>query len=297
MTNNIPIIDAHHHIWRVQDGPMLSGPMQPRLFGDYTPIKRDYPMEEFREDVESSGVVNSIYVKAAWPFEKCVEEAAWVQSVFDETGWPRGIVAYADFSSEDVGSTLKQLTRFPNVKGIRQQLNWHINRPYRYVERSDLMKDPQWRRGFAKIQDHDLMFELQVFTSQMADAVEFVSAFPDVRFVLLHAGMLEDLSPEGREQWRQGLKSLAQQKNACIKLSGLGMFVHRCDPELIRYIITSCIEIFGADRCIYGSNFPIEKIWTDYRTFIKAYRAPLEHLSEKDQRAILHDNAVRIYHL
>lgn len=297
MNTPIPIIDAHHHIWRVADCPMISGPMIPRLFGDYTPIKRDYLMEEFLEDVRPSGVVNSIYVKGAWPFEKTVEEAEWVQSEFDRTGWPLGIVAYVDFASPDVATTLSRLTKVPNVKGIRQQLNWHKNPALTYTKRPDLMADAQFVSGFARMRDHDLLFELQVFSSQMKESCDFVSKFPDVSFVLLHGGMLEDLSPEGRTEWKKMIHGLAAFPNVSVKLSGLGMFVHRIDPPLIDYIISECLSAFGVERCIYGSNFPIEKIWLNYETLITAYRAPLNQLSENCQRAVLHDNAARIYKL
>lgn len=297
MRAQIPIIDAHHHIWRMADCPMISGPMVPRLFGDYTAIKRDYLMEEFLEDVRPSGVVNSIYVKGAWPFEQAVEEAEWLQSEFDRTGWPLGIVAYADFTSPDVAATLSRLATIPNVKGIRQQLNWHKNPLLTYAKRPDVMADPQFVQGFSYIQDHDLLFELQIFSSQMQDSIDFVARFPNVRFVLSHGGMLEDLSPEGRAEWKKMIHGLAALPNVSVKLSGLGMFVHRIDPALVDTVITECLAAFGVERCIYGSNFPIEKIWSDYDTLITTYRASLDHLSESDQRAILHDNAVRTYKL
>lgn len=297
MRAKTPIIDAHHHIWRTADCPMISGPMVPRLFGDYTAIKRDYLMEEFLEDVRPSDVVNSIYVKGAWPFERSVEEADWVQAEFDRTGWPLGIIAYVDFAGPDVAATLSRLAKIPNVKGIRQQLNWHENPLLTYAKRPDVMADPRFVQGFSRIQDHDLLFELQVFSSQKQDSIDFVSRFPDVRFVLSHGGMLEDLSPDGRAEWKRMIHGLAALPNVSVKLSGLGMFVHRIDPPSVDYIITECLAAFGVERCIYGSNFPIEKIWTDYDTLITTYRASLDHLSEIDQRAILHDNAVRTYNL
>jgi predicted TIM-barrel fold metal-dependent hydrolase len=92
------IVDAHHHIWRQADMPWLSGPIQPRIFGPYQPIQRDYLIDEFLEDLAGTGVVKSVYVQANWPKEKFEDEVAWVSNVADERGWPHGIVGYADIT-------------------------------------------------------------------------------------------------------------------------------------------------------------------------------------------------------
>src|SRR5690606_23020803 len=88
------IIDAHHHIWRQADLPWLLGPSQPRIFGDYEPIKRDYPIEEFLADIAGTGVEKSVYVQANWAPNWAADEAAWVQETADRTGWPHAIVGY-----------------------------------------------------------------------------------------------------------------------------------------------------------------------------------------------------------
>ena len=98
-----PVIDAHHHIWRQADLPWLMGPMVPRIFGPYEPIRRDYPIEEYLADIAGSGVVQSVYVQANWAKEHGEDEAAWVQwtAERDAAGRMR-IVAYADLMAEDV---------------------------------------------------------------------------------------------------------------------------------------------------------------------------------------------------
>ena len=97
----------------------------------------------------------------------------------------------------------------------------------------------------------------------MADAARLAADNPDIIFVLQHAGMLEDLSPEGRAAWRDGMKRLAGEQNIVSKLSGLGTFIHRNDAAHIRDVVLQTVELFGAERCLFGSNFPIEKLWTE----------------------------------
>ncbi len=223
---SVATIDAHHHIWRLNDLPWLSGPQVPRIFGPYQPICRDYPIDEFRSDIAGCDIVKSVYVQANWPAGQSYDEARWVQSVSDATGWPHGNVAHADLGDRDAGALIKRLATLPATRGIRQQLHWHENPQYRFAPRPDVADDANWRRGLAMLADHGLLFELQIFTSQMMDGARLAQAFPDTVFVLEHAGMLEDLSPRGWQLWREGMRRLAECPNVNVKLSGLGTFVH-----------------------------------------------------------------------
>ena len=110
------IIDAHHHIWRQSDLPWLQGPTQPRIFGDYDPIKRDYPIEEFLADIAGTGVEKSVYVQANWAPDRGQDEAEWVQATADRTGWPHGIVAYCDMTVADARPALDRLATMPLLR-------------------------------------------------------------------------------------------------------------------------------------------------------------------------------------
>jgi predicted TIM-barrel fold metal-dependent hydrolase len=293
----IAIVDGHHHIWRQADLPWLVGPMQPRIFGPYESIRRDYPIEEFRADIAGSDVVKSVYVQTNWAPEAYEDEAAWVQRTADRTGWPHAIVAYADFAADDVRPQLDRLSRYPLVRGARMQLHWHANPQYRFAARRDLVADPRIRRNVGCLFDYGLSFDLQVFARQMADAADLAETCPQVTFVLQHAGMLEDLSPAGRAEWRAGMVRLGACPNVVAKLSGLGTFLHRNDPAHVAYVVRETAGIFGAGRCLFGSNFPIEKLWTSYGALVEAYRDAVGHFSLKEQQAILHDTAMSVYRI
>lgn len=290
-------VDAHHHIWRQKDLPWLLGPMQPRIFGPYEPIRRDYTIAEYLADVASAGVTQSVYVQANWAKERFLDEVRYVSDAARETGWPHAIVAWADFTAADVRPQLEQLAAFPLVRGLRMQLHWHDNPQYRFASAPDLARDPALRRNIARLSEYDWAFDLQVFAPQMAGAAELADACPDVRFVLQHAGMLEDLSPAGVEAWRSSMALLAQRPNVVAKLSGLGTFLHRNDPAHIAFVVGETVRLFGAGRCMFGSNFPIEKLWTRYDALFDAYRAATQTLSAADRQAIFHDTATGIYRL
>ena len=93
------------------------------------------------------------------------------------------------------------------------------------------------------------------------------------------------------------MTALAAQPNVNVKLSGLGTFVHACRADVMAPVIRETVAMFGADRCFYGSNFPIEKLWTDYATLYRTFREAIAHLGEGEQRAILHDTAARLYRI
>lgn len=292
-----PIVDAHHHIWRQPDQPWLNGPSVPRIFGNYDAIKRDYLIDEFLADLAGTGVTKSVYVQTNWAKERAVDEVAWVQEAADATGWPHGIVGFVDFLSEDAPETMRAQAKYPRVRGARQQLHWHQNPLYRFADRPDLMNDATFRKNLARLADYGWVFELQVFAAQMADAARLARELPAVTFVLEHAGMPEDRSPAGLEKWRDGMRRLADLPNVHAKCSAMGTFVRRNDPAHVAAIIRETVAIFGAERCLWGSNFPIEKLWTSYAEVVDAARNAVSVFSPEQRRMILHDNAVKLYRL
>jgi predicted TIM-barrel fold metal-dependent hydrolase len=131
----------------------------------------------------------------------------------------------------------------------------------------------------------------------MAAAARLARDFPQATFVLLHAGMLEDTSADGRARWRTGMRALAAAPNVSVKLSGLGTFRRACSVDLWRPVIQETVEVFGPRRCMFGSNFPIEKLWTTYAEVVRVTTECLAGLSAEEQRAVLHDTADRVYGL
>jgi predicted TIM-barrel fold metal-dependent hydrolase len=291
------IVDAHHHIWRRADQPWLAGETVPRIFGAYDAIKRDYPVAEFLSDLAGTGVVKSVYVQTNWAKERAVEEVEWVQSVADQAGWPHAIVSFVDLQGDDAPRVMERQAKFRLMRGVRQQLHWHEKAQYRFAPAPGEMHTAAFRRNLARLRDHNWLFELQVFASQMADGAALAKAFPGITFVLAHAGMPEDRSPAGRAAWREGMRRLADCPNVHTKFSGLGTFIRRNDPGHIAEVVAETLDLFGAQRCVWGSNFPIEKLWTDYASIVTAFRAAIAHRPEAERRALLHDNAARLYRL
>jgi predicted TIM-barrel fold metal-dependent hydrolase len=291
------IVDAHHHIWRVDQTPWLLGPMVPRIFGDYEAIRRDYLIDEFAKDASAHGVVASIHVQANVAANAAFEEAEWTGDSGKRAGLVQAVVGYADLVRPDIADQLDGLLTLTAVQGVRQQLHWHPRPERSFAAAPDLMLRPDWQRGLRALTARGLLFELQVYPHQFEHAITLVDAFADTRFVLLHAGMLDDRRPEAVEFWQRGMARLAERPNIYVKLSGLGTFLRRCRIDEWRPVVEATVDTFGPGRAMFGSNFPIEKLWTSYTDLLAVFRACIAGYSASEQAQILHDVATHVYRL
>jgi L-fuconolactonase len=288
-------IDSHFHIWRQKDQPWLVGPMVPRIFGPYEPIRRDYPIEEFLADQKGSGVEKAVYVQTNWAKEDFEKEVAFLTDTAKASGWPHAIVGYADMTVDDVRPQIDRLKKYPLLRGVRMQLHWHETPAFRFAKSADQVIDPVVKRNVARLKDYGLSFDLQLFPTQMKDGLEFVGENPETDFILTHTGMLTDLAEPVVEEWKAGLRTLAKAPNLYAKLSGLGTFVHRNDPQVIGTVVDNAIEILGSDRLMFGSNFPIEKLWTSHAELIAAHRKAVAKHGAKAEADIFWNTAERVY--
>ncbi len=272
--------------------------MVPRIFGPYESIRRDYAAEEYIAEARECGITQSVYVQANWPLDRSLDEVRWVQDVHTATGWPSAVIGSADLFSDDAPETMRrQAASSPLVRGTRLQLHWHEREEYRFASGPDRMRDPVFRQNIAALRELGWVFELQVFPGQMADAADLVAAFPDTTFVLVHAGMLVDTEESTVREWDSGLRRLAQLDNVVVKLTGQGTFVHRVDPALIALVADRVLELFGPRRAMFGTNFPIEKLWTSMAALVDAWREALSALSPDEQSWVLADTARTVYGL
>jgi predicted TIM-barrel fold metal-dependent hydrolase len=288
-------IDSHFHIWRQKDQPWLVGPMVPRIFGPYEPIRRDYPIEEFLADQKGSGVEKAVYVQTNWAKEDFEKEVAFLTDTAKASGWPHAIVGYADMTVDDVRPQLDRLKKYPLLRGVRMQLHWHETPAFRFAKSADQVINPTVKKNIARLRDYGLSFDLQLFPAQMKDGLELVGENPETNFILTHTGMLTDLAEPVVEEWKAGLRTLAKAPNLYAKLSGLGTFVHRNDPEVIGTVVDNAIEILGSERLMFGSNFPIEKLWTSHAELIAAHRKAVTKHGAKAEADIFWNTAERVY--
>ena len=294
------IIDAHHHLWdlRAVRYPWLTQRASSEGFaGDVSPLQHDYLVSDFLADSGSSCVVRSVHVQAESDHSDPVAETRWLQSVADAHGFPHGIVAYAALESKDVDEVLAAHCQFRNMRGIRQMLNWSNDPSLNQAERADFMTDPSWRSGFALLDGYGLSFDMQIYPSQAIDAAALADAFPETSIIVDHTGMPAVRDQAGLEAWRQGLRELARRPNVAMKISGLGMFDHHWTTDSVRPFILETIEIFGPDRCMFASNFPVDRLYSSYEVLVQTFREAIAGFTPHEQALLLRDNAARLYRL
>jgi predicted TIM-barrel fold metal-dependent hydrolase len=131
----------------------------------------------------------------------------------------------------------------------------------------------------------------------MADAAALAHDYPDILIILNHTGMPVDRDEEGIRRWQQGMQELAAAPNIVVKISGLGTVDWKWTAESIRPFVLQTIEVFGVSRCMFASNFPVDKLYSDFDTLYEAFRKITQAFSSEERRMLFHDNAARYYRL
>jgi predicted TIM-barrel fold metal-dependent hydrolase len=281
-----PIVDAHQHFWdpRANYHPWLcDDPPLPFRYGDYSALRRPYLPVDYFADAGRHEVVKTVYVETEWDPRDPLGETAWVDRLRRETGFPTVMVAQAWLDRDDAASVLERQAAVSFVRGIR-----HKPPP-------GAMRDARWRAGYALLARFGLRFDLQAPWTELADAAALCRAFPDTPLVLNHAGLPAERSAEGIAGWKRALRTLADCPNAAIKISGIGVPGMRWAPELNREIVLAAIEIFGVQRAMFASNFPVDGLCASFEEIYAGFRQIVKEFAPLEQRALFHDNAIRIY--
>lgn len=266
------MIDAHHHLWDLNavHYPWLMATGVSRFFGDPTPIQRDFLIAEFRDMAKAEGFTGSVHIQVG--AESGLAEAQWVDHIAQANpDWPMAQVAFADLTAPDLNDQLDQLQQIGSVKGIRQIVGRAPEEDAK-TGTNALINHPSFAEGLAELERRGLRFDLQLIPEFMADMAALLAKTPDLKVALCHAGSPYDRSPEGIAHWRDQLKPLADLPSVFCKISGLGMFDHDWTPDRFAPIVDGCLEYFGANRSMVGSNFPVDSLYSDYTTLMTAFK-------------------------
>ncbi|MDC9812083.1 amidohydrolase family protein [Rhizobium binxianense] len=296
--DGLPIIDPHFHLWDLKNNyyPWLSDGVKPSAFGDYTAINQTYLIGDYLADAKNQNLAKAVHLDVGYDPRDPAGETRWLQGVADQHGFPHGIVGYADLRKPDVGALLDEHMQFANFRGIRQSMNFHDDPAKTYLTVPEVSRTPEWRRGFKELARRELSFDLQLYYWQMEEFLELARDFPDVQIILNHTGMQVD-GPDHFEGWRKGMRAVSQAPNIACKISGLGMGDWIWTTESIRPYVEEAITLFGADRCMFASNFPVDKLFSSYDRIWNAFKEITRNYTEGERRAVFHDNAARFYRI
>ena len=301
--DNIKIVDAHHHLWDLNNKDTkyswLMVTEGEAFFGDYAAIRKNYLLEDYIEDTKNQNIIKSVHVQAEHDDDKPVNETAWLQNLADthSSKLPNAIVAFADFSKNNVSEILDAHQEYKNTRGIRQILSYNKDEPKYSHATEDFMKKSTWVENFKCIRNRNLSFDIQIYKHQMEDAVNLANKYNDVLFILNHTGEPCYQSKEYIESWEQNMKKLAKCENVVAKISGLGMFDPNWTIDSTRIFVEKTIQIFGIERCMFASNFPVDKIFNSFDTYWNSFKEITKNYSENDKKLLFSSNAEKYYRI
>jgi predicted TIM-barrel fold metal-dependent hydrolase len=287
---SLPFTDAHVHFYDMSRPDLryewLEAEAEDPDLGDYGAIKAlRYWADDFIGETRFQNVEKVVHVQAATGTSDPTAETAWLQSFADRTGVPHGIVAYADLGAPDVADALTRHAAFPNLRGIRD---------LRY---DDYLSDPQWLEGYRMLANFGLVCCDDPAVDEMPLAAELARRVPEVTLCVDHAGYPRERTDDYFRRWREGMQALGKSENTVVKISGLGMCDHRWSVESIRPWVLTCIEAFGADRSFFGTNWPVDRLFSSYGDVLDAYAEIISEFSPTEQRALFSGNANRIFRI
>lgn len=292
------IVDAHHHLWDLGacHYPWLMARGVERFFGDPTPIQQNYLVEDLRKDAADYVLDSSVHVQVGVAPGEELAETGWLQQTGDATGLPGAIVAFCALDDPAAPRQLEAQRRYPRVRGVRQIVG-RSEAEDAVTGSGRLPDNPVWQENLAVLGELNFSFDLQLVPSQVPAVADLLARTPGTRVALCHCGSPWDQSPPGLAAWREGLTLLASLPQVWCKISGLGMFDRGWTVDSIRPVVESCIDTFGAERCMFGSNFPVDKLHADYDRVWGAFEAIAVELSADAQARLFGDTAREFYRL
>lgn len=297
--DNLPyIVDAHHHLWDLGAcrHTWLAERGVVRFFGDPAPIQKNYHVKDLRADFGSLPVRKTVHIQVGVEVDDSLNETAWLQQQSSEHGLPTAIIPFCDLTKDTVSEDLDAHASHAGVRGIRQIIGRSAEED-RKTGTSSLLGDPRFKRGLQVLSDKGLSFDLQLTPPLMQAATSVFSDLPDLKVALCHCGSLSAFDPDSISEWKQGLQALARLPNLICKISGFGMFDHDWTQDSIAPLVHRVIEIFGPERCAFGSNFPVDKLYASYEETIGAYLNICEVYSPEERDAMFRTVAEDFYRI
>lgn len=277
-------IDSHHHFWDPETGdyPWMQGP--------FAPIRKPFGPDDLRVELNANSVDGTVLVQTWSSADETVDFLEMAASV----DFVKGVVGWVDLTDPHVSQTLAELKARETGKwlvGIRHQV--HDEADPDWLLRDDV------RRGLSAVEQHGLVFDLLIRPRELAVALQTVSAFPNLRFVIDHIAK-PDIKRRQDTGWEDGIGRFAPHKNhVWCKLSGMTTEADWTTwrPDNLQRYITKVLDVFGPTRCMFGTDWPVCLLASDYRAVKAALEHCLAYLNDGDRQRIFGGNAIEAYRL
>lgn len=288
------MIDAHHHLWQLStiNYPWLMDKGSSRFFGQADPIRQDYLPENYYDDHQRK-IARSVHIQVGCITEHNELETALIESFIAQGAPIAAIVAAVDVRANNLSQQLENQCVYKHVKGVRHMIG-------KSPDENALLPpfiEEEWLEGWQQIAKCGLTFDLQCTAEQYPSIYQALLQVPSLSVVLCHFASPWVQNDVGFKHWLFWMKKFASLPNCYIKLSGFSMFTHQFN--LVQYLKYShaAIAIFGAKRCMLGSNFPVDKLHMTFKQLQCAWRVLLSSLHQDDQVWLTHKAAQSFYQI
>ncbi|NRB03953.1 MAG: amidohydrolase family protein [Rhodobacteraceae bacterium] len=271
------MIDTHQHFWRLGRGGYAWMPKDlPVLFRDYEP-------HDLTPHLKAQGVKSTVAVQA----DDNVDETEFLLSLADDTSWIRGVVGWVDLESPTVSDDIARLAKHPKFAGIRPMIQDIAD--VRWMLRPELAK------GLKTLIDLDLTFDALVLQKHLPVLDQFLGLYPDLRVVIDHCAK-PVFAPDSFSDWASGMSRIAAHGNTFCKLSGLMTEAPEGTENAAFYpYLDHVIGAFGEDRVMFGSDWPVLNLASEYDQWVSILRQCLARWPDVDAHKVFAMTATKAY--
>lgn len=272
---DVMIIDAHQHFWLLKD---RNGGWPP---ADLEAIHRDFLPGDLVPEIAAAGVTGTVLVQSL----PRVEDTRFMLGLAEKNDFILGVVGWVDMKAADASKVIEDLAKSPKLKGLRPMLQ--------DIEDENWIDDPALEPAVETMIAHGLVFDALVMEPHLSALHAFARRHPSLPVVIDH-GAKPRIAEGHFRDWRHAMLRLAELDNVCCKLSGLLTEAGDQDPRALRPYIETILELFGSQRVIWGSDWPVVNLAGSYSAWIAQCR---KIVPGDEHNAVFGENARRFYRL
>lgn len=278
------IVDAHHHLWKLSRGDYgwLNSAKDPAL----APIVRDFLLDDYRRIAQRHGIAASVIVQAA----PTAAETEWIlEQAHLSGGLIRGVVGWVDMAARNAPETLGRLAQNPLFRSVRPMLQ--------DIDDANWVLQPALAPAFRAMDKLDLCWDVLVKPPILENAFTILKRYPELRAVIDHAAK-PDIAHAMWQPWADIMRRIASETKAYCKLSGLVTEAGRgWSIDMLRRYVDHLIECFGPQRLMWGSDWPVATLASEYGRWLETAQTLIASLTALERNAIMGENAMVFYSL
>lgn len=292
-SHKLTIIDSHHHFWDLSMGKhpwLCDRPLINFRYGNYKKICKNFLVEDFKKVTKKFNVFKTIHMEAEWDPLDPIGEINWLEQLYTKYGLPNAAVGQIRLHEKNVGKILEKYQKSFLVRSVRQKPNYDD-----HTKTIVKLSDENFINGFKKLEKFNFHYDLQISWKYLSEAAMLAQCNPGITIILNHAGLPSDRSKFGIKNWKKAINLFSKYNNTAVKLSGIGVPNQKWNKESNYVIINSLIEKFGVDRCMFGSNFPVDSMCASYNEIVYTLLECTKSLTSNDVNKIFYKNALKYY--